>query len=169
MSEAPAVTETPAVATPSAPVADGVNTFSLDYVKQLRDEAAGHRTAKVSAVEEAKAALTTEFDTERTEAATKFAEQATTLSARELDLVKLKAVLTSEDPEGRILGLTSLVQGNDEATITEHVKTVKALLGTAAPGFVPAVDPSQGGGGKPPIPLNGDPILAKLKEKLNIT
>lgn len=153
--------------TPAAPVADGVNTFDLAYVQQLRTEAAGYRTGKNDAVTAAQAAVTADFEAKIAASDAEHVATKTTLSERELDLVRLKAVLASEDPENRILGLTSLVQGSDEATITEHVKTVKALLGNTAPPLAGAVDPSQGGTGVPPLPLNGDPVLAALMKAVN--
>lgn len=155
--------------TPTAPVADGINTFSLEYVKQLRDEAAAHRVAKNEAVEAAKTALASSFETEKTELTSKFTEQGATLSARELELSKLKAIIAAKIPVDRIEEIAPLVEGTDEATITARVQTLKALMGDAAPARVPAVDPSQGGSGVPVVPLNGDPIMKLLNEKLGIT
>lgn len=154
-------------ADPAAPVADGIKTFDLAYVQTLRTENAGLRVGNKDAVTAAQAALTAEFDTKQAAAEAAHAETKTALSERELDLIKLKAVIAGGVETPKILDFVGLVQGTDEATITEHVKTVKALLGNTAPPLADAVDPTQGGTGTPPIPLNGDPVLAALMKAVN--
>ena len=153
----------------AAQVADGINTFSLEYVQQLRNEAASHRVGKNEAVEAAKAATATGYDAKIAAVEEKFTQQGATLSARELELSKLKAIIAAKIPVDRIEEIAPLVEGTDEATITARVQTLKALMGDSAPARVPAVDPSQGGSGVPVIPLNGDPIMKLLNEKLGIT
>lgn len=135
-------------------------TFSLDYVQGLRQEAAKYRTEKNEAVAAAKSELESQFESKLTEKDS-FAEQLKQeLTARELELVKLKAILSADFPSSDVLEVASLVQGSDEESISESVKRVKSLIGKIPTRDRP-VDPSQGSGNH--LPLNGDPLLETIK------
>lgn len=142
-------------------------TFSREYVQDLRNEAARYRNEKKDAVDaaktEARAEAIREYEEKVAEKDTALNELQTTLSDREIELAKIKAVLAAEIPTGRVLDVVSLVQGTDEDTISESVKRVKDLLGSTAPANQPPVDHSQGSGGNVP-PLNGDPVLNILEQ-----
>jgi chromosome segregation ATPase len=82
------------------------------------------------------------------------------LSERGLELLKLKAVLAEGIPAEDVLDVAALIQGDDEATVSDSVKRVKSLL-DKAPTRERPVDPSQGSGNV--LPLNGDPLLETVK------
>lgn len=154
--------------TPAPPAADALEatpaaqeTFSREYVEQLRGEAAKYRNEKKSAVDEAKAALAAEYDGKISLAAAQHAELQTTLSAREVELAKLRTAITLEVPTSKLVGFSELIKGTTEEEITTSAKSVLDLVGGFAKS-VPATDPTQGSGGTP-LPLNGDPILNALK------
>lgn len=159
MSETPTTPESTPVAqvqvtTPAA------ETFSLDYVQGLRNEAAKYRTEKKDAVEVAKAEVIREYEQKAAERDTALTELQSTLSGRDLELLKLKSILAAEIPSEDVLDVATLVQGIDEESVSESVNRVKALLGKS-PSKAPAVDPSQGSGSH--MALNGDPLLEMVK------
>jgi|SRR5699024_520989 len=147
-----------------------VETFSREYVEDLRAEAAKYRTEKKDAVDaaktEARAEAVQEYETQVAERDSKIGELETTLSDRTLELTKLKAVLSAEIPSEDVLEVAELVQGTDEESISESVKRVKALLSKGSPKS-PAFDPTQGSGNNH-IPLNGDPVLKALNNALGL-
>lgn len=159
MSDENPTTETAPAPTP-AQVAPQQETFSLDYVQGLRQEAAKYRTEKNEAVEKAKADVIRDYESKLSEREAAFNEVQGELSARALELLKLKAVLAEGIPVEDVLEVTALIQGEDEATVSESVKRVKSLLGKA-PAKERPVDPSQGQGNV--LPLNGDPLLESVK------
>lgn len=136
-------------------------TFSLDYVQGLRQEAAKYRTEKNDAVAAAKAELTAQFDSTIAAKDAEFEELRQTVSARELELIKLRTILNAGIPSEDVLEVSTLVQGNTEDEISDSVNRVKSLIGKNPPAGRP-VDPSQGSGNT--IPLNGDPLLESLKK-----
>ena len=157
-----ATTSTPATA---APEAGQPETFSREYVTELRNENAGLRVSKKEAVEaaktEARSEAIKEYEAQVSERDTTISTLQTDLSARDLELLKIKAVLAAEVPSEDVLDVVTLIQGTDDESVSESVKRVKALLGKA-PATVPATDPTQGAGSGH-IPLNGDPVLNVLK------
>lgn len=147
------VSVTPEVAKPE--------TFSLDYVQGLRQEAAKYRTEKNDAVAAAKAELLAQFEGNMAVKDSTIEELKQETSARELDLLKLRTILSAGIPSEDVLEVFSLVQGNDEAEVQDSVSRVKSLIGKNPPKDRP-VDPSQGSSNT--IPLNGDPLLESLKK-----
>jgi len=137
-----------------------VESFSKEYVQDLRNEAAKYRTEKNDAVERAKADVIKDYEGKLSERESAFNELKGELSARQLELLKLKAVVSEGIPSEDVLDVVSLVQGSDEATISESVARVKSLIGKNPPKDRP-VDPSQGTGNV--LPLNGDPLLDMVK------
>lgn len=135
-------------------------TFSLEYVQGLRQEAAKYRTERNEAVEKVKAELQSQFESQLSAKDSEFSELQSELSSRQLELLKLKSIISAGIPVEDVLTVADLVQGDDETTVSESVERVKSLIGKAAPKARP-VDPSQGSGNS--IPLNGDPILESIK------
>ena len=145
---------------PQAQVAAPQETFSLDYVQGLRQEAAKYRTDKNDAVAAAKAEVIQDYEGKLSAKGAAFNELQSELSDRALDLLKLKAVVSAGISVDDVLDVVTLVQGVDEATVSESVNRVKSLLGKA-PAKDRPVDPSQGTGNV--LPLNGDPLLESVK------
>jgi hypothetical protein len=143
-----------------APEVAAPETFSLEYVQGLRQEAAKYRTERNDAVEKAKAEVIRDYEGQLSERESAFNELKGELSVRDIELLKLKAVVSEGIPTEDILDVTALIQGSDEATISESVKRVKSLL-DKAPTRERPVDPSQGSGNV--LPLNGDPLLDMVK------
>jgi restriction endonuclease Mrr len=135
-------------------------TFSLEYVQQLRSEAAKYRSERKSAVEEAKAAAAAQFSKEMEAAGSKYAELEQAKAQSDLEILKYRAVLEAEVPSELVLDLVSLVQGYDEDTISESVQKLKSVMGHQSRDR--AVDPMQGSGNAEP--LNGDPLLARIRQ-----
>ncbi len=149
--------------TETAPVVEStpkVETFSKEYVQELRNEAAKYRTEKNDAVEKARADVIKDYEAKLSEKDGTFNEIQSELSVRALELLKLKAVVSAGIPSEDVLDVVTLIQGSDEETISESVKRVKSLIGKAPERERP-VDPSQGSGNH--LPLNGDPLLETVR------
>lgn len=149
-----------------APEADEQQTFSLDYVKSLRDEAAKHRTAKQAVVEEltakhekALADAQAEFDVKSTE----FQAQ---LSSKDIEVAKLRAAFDLKVPADKLDSFLETVKGSTPDEVRESAKKLSDLVGGFQQG-IPAIDPTQGTGNTHQ-PLNGNPLLHSLQQKLGI-
>ena len=142
------------------PAAPAPEVFSKEYVQELRNEAAKYRTEKNEAVERAKADVIKDYESKLSEKESSFNEIQAELSDRALELLKLKAVLAAGIASEDVLEVVTLVQGNDEETVSESVKRVKSLIGKAPEKERP-IDPSQGTGNH--LPLNGDPLLETVR------
>ena len=153
--------ETPTAETeaPSQEDAPKPESFSLEYVQELRNQAAKYRTEKKAAADNAKAEVIKEYEGRLTEKEQSFGGLREELETTNLELQKLRAVLAEGIASEDALDVASLVQGTDETSISDSVKRVKSLIGKA-PKARP-IDPSQGSGSH--VPLNGDPILEKVK------
>jgi hypothetical protein len=149
-------TETASVPEPTSKV----ETFSKEYVQELRNEAAKYRTEKNDAVEKARADVIKDYEAKLSEKDGTFNEIQSELSVRGLELLKIKAVVSAGIPTEDVLDVVTLIQGSDEDTISESVKRVKSLIGKAPERERP-VDPSQGSGNH--LPLNGDPLLETVR------
>jgi EAL domain-containing protein (putative c-di-GMP-specific phosphodiesterase class I) len=135
-------------------------TFSLEYVQQLRSEAAKYRSERKSAVEAAKVAAEAEFQSKLDEAGARFTELEQAKAASDLEVLKYQKVVEAEVPAELVSDLVALVQGYDEESISESVAKLKSVMGHQVRDR--AVDPLQGSGNAEP--LNGDPLLARLKQ-----
>jgi hypothetical protein len=113
----------------SAPEAPAAETFSLDYVKTLRDEAASHRIKAKEAGDAARAEVIKEYEGKMAEKDTALGELSATAKADSEALLKLKAVIAAKIPVEDIEDVIALVQGSDVESITESVNRVKSLLG----------------------------------------
>jgi hypothetical protein len=157
--------ETTTESVTATPEVNKPETFSLDYVQGLRQEAAKYRTEKNDAVAAAKAELAAQFDNALAAKDTEFEELKQNVSARELELIKLRAALAAGIPSEDVLEVVTLIQGDSEESISESVNRVKALIGKA-PAKDRPIDPSQGSSNS--IPLNGDPLLESLKKIVGV-
>jgi hypothetical protein len=135
-------------------------TFSLEYVQQLRSEAAKYRSERKAAVEAAKVAAEAEFQSKLDEAGARFTELEQAKAASDLEVLKYQKVVEAEVPAELVSDLVALVQGYDEESISESVAKLKSVMGHQVRDR--AVDPLQGSGNAEP--LNGDPLLARLKQ-----
>lgn len=156
---APAVTDKPLEAQPKL--------FDEAYVKSLREEAAAARVAKKDAVD---AAIKEASDAHQAELAardTAYTELQGELEKARIELEKLYISLDANVPSDKVRAFAGLIQGTDTESITASAKAAYELAG----GFStksPAFDPTQGFGGRDPLPLNGDPILQAIKAAVGV-
>ncbi|ASZ75181.1 scaffolding protein [Mycobacterium phage MissWhite] len=139
------------------------------YVKALRDEAAAHRIAKKDAVEAAVRELTEKHQKELADRDTAYTELQNQLGQAWIELEKVYLSLDAKVPNDKVRAFIEILDGTDRDSIAASVQSRLELVG----GFdsktpSPAFDPSQGRGGKPPLPLNGDPILEAIKAAVGI-
>jgi hypothetical protein len=137
-------------------------TFSREYVQELRQEAAKARTAKKEALEQLRAELNGEFEKKQAGSDTKYTELQTDLGKAWVELQKLYSAIDNGIPTDKVRSFVSVLQGSDEESISKSVATAKELFGDLSKPS-PAHDPTQGQGGKN-LPLNGDPLLAAVKK-----
>ena len=141
------------------------DTFSREYVQELRDEAAKYRNEKKDAVElaktETRAEVLKEYEPQLAEKVEEIATLTTDLTEARNENLKLRAVLGSEGvAAGDVLELAELVSGNDEESISESVSRVLKIYGKQETKS-PAYDPTQGKGAPPA--LNSPKLLQALK------
>jgi hypothetical protein len=127
----------------------------LEEIRKVRRENAKYRTERNEALAAIEALKKSHGDQDAA-----FNDLQAELSARSLELLKLKTVLAEGIPAEDVLDVAALIQGDDEATVSDSVKRVKSLL-DKAPARERPVDPSQGSGNV--LPLNGDPLLETVK------
>jgi hypothetical protein len=154
---------TTAEAPAAAPVASTApETFSKEYVQELRQEAANYRVQKNEAVESAKAAVTQQFQGQLAEKDVTITQLQNDLQSVQLELEKVRIAIEAKVPSEKVLAFAQFLQGSDPDAIKASAATATELFG----GFdskSPAYDPTQGSGGGV-IPLNGDPLLNMLKK-----
>jgi len=141
--------------------------FDEAYVKSLRDEAAAARVAKKDAVDAALAAANEAHQAQLAERDTAYTELQGELEKARIELEKLYISIDAGVPSDKVRAFTALVQGSDTESITASAQAAYELAG----GFStksPAFDPTQGFGGRDPLPLNGDPILNAIKAAVGI-
>lgn len=141
--------------------------FDEAYVKALRDEAAAARVAKKDAVEAAIKEANEKFQEELAAKDTAYTELQNELSAAKIELEKLYISIDAGVPSDKVKAFAALIQGTDTESITASARSAYELAG----GFQtksPAIDPTQGFGGRDPLPLNGDPILEALKQAVGM-
>jgi len=141
--------------------------FDEAYVKSLRDEAAAARVAKKDAVDAAIKEANDKFQAELASKDTAYTELQGELASAKLELEKLYVTIDANVPSDKVRAFAGLIQGSDTESITASAKAAYELAG----GFStksPAFDPTQGFGGRDPLPLNGDPILAAIKSAVGI-
>jgi biopolymer transport protein ExbD len=152
-------TETPLEAQPKL--------FDEAYVKSLRDEAAAARVAKKDAVDAAIKEVGEAHSAELASRDTAYTELQTELAQAKIELEKLYISIDANVPSDKVRAFADLLKGSDTETIQASAKSAYELAG----GFAkksPAFDPTQGFGGRDPLPLNGDPILQAIKNAVGI-
>jgi len=158
---------------PPTPTVTPPETFSREYVEQLRGEAAKYRTQKNEAAAAAELAgrekAAAEFAKQLAEVSGKHSELETKLGSANAETLKLKAALTAAFPQetaSRLLAFADLLKGSTPEEIQASAAAAAKLFG----GFKtnsPATDPTQGQqgqGGDRPRPR--DPILAAVQRTL---
>jgi len=141
--------------------------FDEAYVKSLREEAAAARVAKKDAVDAAVKAAGEAHAAELAARDTAYTELQGELEKARIELEKLYISLDANVPSDKVRAFAGLIQGTDTETITASAKAAYELAG----GFStksPAFDPTQGFGGRDPLPLNGDPILQAIKAAVGV-
>ncbi|AXH48791.1 scaffolding protein [Mycobacterium phage Steamy] len=162
-------TESTDTTTTTPEVKDAPETFSREYVEELRRENAAHRTGKTAAVDAAKAEAKRHYEALLAEKDTAYTALQNDLGNAWIELEKLQTTLALKVPSERVQAFASFLQGTDKDSIGESAKAAYELAG----GFKtnsPAFDPTQGrggGGGKDPLALNGDPIMQALWAAVN--
>jgi hypothetical protein len=147
--------------------AEQQKSFDEAYVKSLRDEAAAARVAKKDAVEAAIKEANEKFQAELASKDTAYTELQGEIAAARIELEKLYVTIDANVPSDKVRAFVGILQGTDTESITASAKSAYELAG----GFAsksPAFDPTQGFGGRDPLPLNGDPILAALKSAVGM-
>ncbi|ERB55492.1 hypothetical protein N806_31220 [Rhodococcus sp. P27] len=144
---------------------DSLPEWAREKLTKANNEAAKYRTEKNDAVNAAKAAVTQEFETKLAEAQAKHDELTGKLSARELELIKLRTALDLDIPSKAADKFASLLQGTNEDEIKSAAQDAKALFGSLVSNDRPT-DPTQGSGNH--MPLNGDPILNAIKRAVRV-
>lgn len=140
-------------------------TFSHEYVQQLRAEAAKYRQDKKTAVKAAEDALTAQFEAKLEAAGAEYADLQTKLATTELVVTRYQAMIDQGIPVEVMPDVIALVGGHDEETVAASVAAAKKLLGAAARDA--AVDPMQGSGNRAPA-LNSDELENTLRQALGI-
>ncbi|AGT14265.1 head scaffolding protein [Mycobacterium phage Adzzy] len=156
----PVVTEKPMEPTPKV--------YDEAYVKELRQEAAKARVDKKDAVD---AAVKLANDAHAAEIAardTRITELENELGTAWIELQKLHTSLAAKVPSDKVLAFVEILQGTDAESIGESAKKNLELIGGFDRKPVPGFDPTQGFGGRDPLPLNGDPILDAMCGVLGI-
>lgn len=164
----PDATPTPVVT--EKPLEPAPKVYDEAYVKSLRDEAAAARVAKKDAVAATEKALKEAHAAELAARDTAYTELQNELGNAWIELEKVYAAVEAKVPSDKVRQFVEILEGTDKDSITESVKARMELVGPfddkpSAPNFF---DPTQGRGGKPALPLNGDPILNAMKSVLKI-
>jgi uncharacterized protein YhaN len=134
-------------------------TFSLEYVEELRAEAVKWRQDSRQKVDRAVADLKKQ-QKQLTEELAKATEERDLNVGAAVELTKYKKALEAGLSPENVLEVVSLIKETDEDAIESAVERMKSLIGKA-PEKARPIDPSQGSGSH--VPLNGDPILEKVK------
>ncbi len=140
-------------------------TFSLDYVQQLRAEAAKYRQDKKTAVKAAEDAITSQWQTKLDAAGAEYADLKNQVATNEIQVMRYQAMIDQGIPVEVMPDVISLVGGHDEETVAASVAAAKKLLGATARDA--AVDPMQGSGNRTPA-LNSDELEDSLRRALGI-
>lgn len=107
-------------------------TFSLDYVQQLRAEAAKYRQDKKTAVKAAEDAITSQWQTKLDAAGAEYADLKNQSATNEIQVMRYQAMIDQGIPVEVMPDVISLVGGHDEETVAASVAAAKKLLGATA-------------------------------------
>ena len=133
------------------------------YVKELRQEAAAARVAKKDAVDAAVKELQDKHTAELAAKDVAYTELQNQLGQAWIELEKLQTTIDLKVPSDKVAAFVALLQGDDKESIQASAQSAYELAG----GFntkASAFDPTQGFGGRDPLPLNGDPILEAIRK-----
>lgn len=142
---------------------DSLPEWAQKELTKARNDAAKYRTEKRELKQQLENAG--EADKKRSEVEKKLHEQSETLSDRESELGKLKAVLNAGMPADQAVSMASRVKGATEDEWNHDAAELASMFGESVkPERRP--DYSQGAGNSQP--LNGDPIEDGIRAKLGI-
>jgi len=155
-----AATTDAAPAAPEAALTDtsvqpeGEQTPATDWekvAKEVRDEAARHRTQKQEARRE-RDALQAQLD-EATPQLTAYSELQDAHETTTTELNQIKAALAAGFPVDTVLSMAPRLRGSTPEELAEDAKALKTQLGAVAPAQParPRPDPSQGSPAKPAL------------------
>ena len=136
--------------------------YDQAYVTALRNEAAAARVAKNEAVESAVSLLKAEHEAAVAAKDVAYTELQNQLNQAQLELEKLYVSVDAKVPSEKVRAFAAILKGEDKDSIVESAKATYELFGGFEASKQSAFDPTQGSGGKNPMALNGDPILAAL-------
>lgn len=144
------------------------DTFSREYVEELRAEAAKHRTEKNDAVEAAKAEVRAEYEPKIEALEAQVAEAQSNQNEVRTEVDRLKATIDAGISHDKVYSFADLLKGENEDELRSHAEEIKQLFTQeeTTPSTKPATDPSQGKSGDP-LPLNGDPLLNAVTKLVN--
>ena len=165
--DVPEAAEVAPAATADKPMEPQPKLFDEAYVKSLREEAAAARVAKKDAVEAAIKELSEANAAALAEKDVAYTELQNELSAAKIELEKILISIDAGVPSDKVRQFASLIQGTDTDSIKASAQAAYELAG----GFskpTSAFDPTQGFGGRDPLPLNGDPILNAIKAAVGV-
>lgn len=138
--------------------------FSLEYVQQLRSEAAKYRQEKKQAAQAAAEQTAAEWQVKLDAAGDENAELNVKAATAELTILKYQAMIDAGIPTAVMSDVLNLVHGHDQESIADSVASAVKLMGHTV--REPAVDPYQGSGNA--LALNGDELENTLKRALGI-
>lgn len=151
----------PAAATPEV-ASPAQETFTKDYVQELRNEAANYRNRAKTAAEEARNEVKAEYEAKLADKDVEKLELQNQLGQAWIELEKVYTAIEANIPSNKVRAFAAILQGDNADSIKESAKTAADLFG-GLDNKGPAIDPTQGKGGTP-LPLNGDPLLNALKK-----
>lgn len=138
--------------------------------KDLTDanaEAAKYRVEKKDAVEAAKQEAEQSFTSKIQELEEALANQTTEATTSRTEVTKLKVALAAGIATDKVESFASILAGDTPEQLASHADELKKLFTTddSQKSSTPPTDPTQGIGNH--IPLNGDPLLAKVLATVN--
>jgi hypothetical protein len=114
--------------------------FAQNMIRDLRAEAARHRTAKGDAVKTRETELNQEFETKLAESNTAHEATKADLARVNLEMAKLGAAIRAGVPSDKLATFAGLLQGSNKDELDAHAKSILSTFGGFTQG---AVDPSQ--------------------------
>lgn len=119
--------------------------FAQNHIRDLRQEAAKHRTSKNDAVQAAKLEAQTEFEAKLAESNTAHEATKSELSKAQLAVEKLNAAIEAGVPVGKLKSFAARLQGTTPEELKADAAEAKKIFGVTE--SQSAEDPSQGLGG----------------------
>lgn len=168
MSDAPDTTPgTPGTPDPAAPPQSAPETFSREYVEELRRENARYRTERNTAAEQARTAAEQEAAKIIAAHESNIARLTDELGESWILAEKIKQSIDAGVPTDKLIAFAGALQGVDEASIKSSALSLKTLFGISDPAPVGVTDPTQGSGQRGLANPAQDPILQALTEAAN--